>query len=190
MFKSKGYLGQRTFFLAFLNTLRVGQGVINCGGNEWSEFIFLVEFERISFVDRGQVDSKVRDSEDGVVALEQSCVELSFLVLVDDSASDDEVSIEPSVEQSSTIDLDAKLFFKMLVRSQISLNSYLVKLLRGELANRSKSEVWRVSVSTNQLESGVIGIELTTDSESNESGVVSCEVVFAKLVQGPVVTKE
>lgn len=140
---------------------------MNSRWKNWSEFTFCV---RLEFVSLGpEMDGKIRDLKKWLFRLpEFRSIFLS--ILVNDSAWQNQISIEPSMPQSSSIGWYMKLF------GGFELGFWY----------RGQSQTWTVSMGTYDLESGIGRIKSFSDVESHQSGIVSCEEILWTFLQLPV----
>ena len=115
------------------------------------------------------MNSQIRDLQNGFLGLPKLRCEL-LAILVNDSTTQNQVSIKPSMPQSSSI-------------------SRYVKLLGGfefSLRDRCQSQTWAVSMGTNNLKPSVGGFEVLANVKGYQCSVVSGEEVLGAFLELPV----
>lgn len=115
------------------------------------------------------MNGEIGDFQNGFFRLPQFwCVFLS--ILEHNLTSQNQVSIKPSMPQSSTISRNMKLF----------------GCFEFSLWDWSQSETWTVSVSTNNFKSGIRWVERFTNIECNKCSVISGKEIFWSFFEFPV----
>lgn len=130
----------------------------------------MVLFTRLKFVPLStQVDCKVRHLQKRTVRFPQSACVFTLL-LVDHPPSKNEITVEPSMPKSSSICRYAAL----------------IDSLAGKLRDRVHLKTRTISMCSDDFESSVAGVEVTSHRESNNSSVISGKEVLASRFQTPV----
>ena len=115
------------------------------------------------------MNSQIRDLQNGFLGLPKLRCEL-LAILVNDSTTQNQVPIKPSMPQSSSI-------------------SRYVELLGGfefSLGDGCQSQTWAVSMGTNNLEPSVGGFEVLANVKGHQCSVVSGEEVLGAFLELPV----
>lgn len=140
---------------------------MNCWWKDWSEFTFGIWLKFVSL--GSQVNGQVWYFKQWILWLPEFW-SILFTVLVDNSSCKDQVSVKPSVPETSSV-------------------SWYMELFHGfELSfwNWCNSQAWAVSMGTNDLESSVFWWESLSNVEGDQSGVVSGEEVLGTFFELPI----